>query len=80
MTTIVQNLIHKFFPPKLEPRVTILGLDYSGKTTLLYLLRLGEVVQTIPTLGFNIESFEVPSLPVGTVSVSILSSIIDDRD
>ncbi|TFK61052.1 hypothetical protein BDN72DRAFT_904447 [Pluteus cervinus] len=68
MTTIVHNLIHKFFPPKPEPRVTILGLDYGGKTTLLYLLRLGEVVQTIPTLGFNIESFEVPHLATGTGS------------
>ena len=28
-----------------------LGLDAAGKTTLLYRLKLGEVVTTIPTIG-----------------------------
>ncbi|KAH9484774.1 ADP-ribosylation factor 4 [Psilocybe cubensis] len=36
--------------------VTILGLGYSGKTTLLYLLKTGQIVQTIPTIGFNVET------------------------
>ena len=34
------------------------GLHGSGKTTLLYKLLLGEVVTTIPTIGYNFESFE----------------------
>lgn len=33
----------------------MLGLDAAGKTTILYKLKLGEVVSTIPTLGFNVE-------------------------
>ena len=37
-------------------RVLILGLDAAGKTTVLYRLKLGEVVTTIPTIGFNIET------------------------
>nr|ACO15115.1 GTP-binding ADP-ribosylation factor homolog 1 protein [Caligus clemensi] len=38
-----------------ETRILILGLDGAGKTTLLYRLRAGEVVNTIPTIGFNVE-------------------------
>ena len=30
----------------------MLGLDAAGKTTILYKLKLGEVVTTIPTIGF----------------------------
>ena len=37
-------------------RVLMLGLDASGKTTLLYRLKLDEVVLTIPTIGFNVET------------------------
>ncbi|KAF1813079.1 putative ADP-ribosylation factor [Eremomyces bilateralis CBS 781.70] len=41
---------------KKEIRILILGLDNAGKTTLLYRLKIGEVVSTIPTIGFNVES------------------------
>ncbi|KJH41495.1 ADP-ribosylation factor family protein [Dictyocaulus viviparus] len=34
------------------------GLDNAGKTTVLYKLKLGEVVSTIPTIGFNLETVE----------------------
>ena len=37
-------------------RVLLLGLDASGKTTILYKLKLGEVVTTMPTMGFNVET------------------------
>ena len=43
---------------KKELKVNMLGLDYSGKTTILYLLKLGEKVTTIPTIGFNVETVE----------------------
>jgi small GTP-binding protein len=36
-------------------RVIVLGLDNSGKTTMLYRFKLGEVVTTVPTIGFNVE-------------------------
>ncbi|KAJ1656862.1 Arf GTPase arl1 [Dispira simplex] len=39
-----------------EVRILILGLDGAGKTTILYRLQLGEVVSTIPTIGFNVET------------------------
>ncbi|KAJ1650130.1 Arf GTPase arl1, partial [Dispira simplex] len=40
----------------MEVRILILGLDGAGKTTILYRLQLGEVVSTIPTIGFNVET------------------------
>lgn len=39
-----------------EKRVVMFGLDAAGKTTILYKLKLGEEVRTIPTIGFNVES------------------------
>ena len=36
----------------------MLGFDGAGKTTTLYKLKLGEVVTTIPTIGFNVEDFK----------------------
>ena len=37
---------------KKEMRILMLGLDAAGKTTILYRLKLSEVVTTIPTVGF----------------------------
>ncbi|GLV43111.1 ADP ribosylation factor 6 [Carabus blaptoides fortunei] len=34
----------------------MLGLDAAGKTTILYKLKLGQSVTTIPTVGFNVET------------------------
>jgi ADP-ribosylation factor-like protein 1 len=39
-----------------EVRILILGLDGAGKTTILYRLQCGEVVSTLPTIGFNMET------------------------
>lgn len=36
----------------------MVGLDAAGKTTILYKLKLGELVTTIPTIGFNVETIE----------------------
>ena len=49
----IQRLFDNFAK---ESRVLMLGLDAAGKTTVLYKLHLGEVVTTIPTIGFNVES------------------------
>jgi GTPase SAR1 family protein len=34
-----------------EQRIVMLGLDNAGKTTILYKIKMGEVVQTTPTIG-----------------------------
>merc|ERR1712072_89435 len=41
-----------------QGRILMAGLDAAGKTTVLYKLKLGEVVTTIPTIGFNVETVE----------------------
>eukprot|EP01112_Ceratiomyxa_fruticulosa_P015495 TRINITY_DN4554_c0_g1_i1.p1 TRINITY_DN4554_c0_g1~~TRINITY_DN4554_c0_g1_i1.p1 ORF type:complete len:178 (-),score=16.65 TRINITY_DN4554_c0_g1_i1:118-651(-) len=52
------NLLSLFFRlfGSQEVRILILGLDSAGKTTILYKLQCGEVVTTIPTIGFNVET------------------------
>lgn len=40
----------------------IVGLDAAGKTTILYKLKLGEIVTTIPTIGFNVETVEYKNI------------------
>ncbi|XP_015783521.1 ADP-ribosylation factor-like protein 1 [Tetranychus urticae] len=45
-----------------EMRILILGLDGAGKTTILYRLQVGEVVTTIPTIGFNVEQVTYKNL------------------
>ena len=39
---------------KKEMRILMVGLDAAGKTTILYKLKLGEIVTTIPTIGMLI--------------------------
>ncbi|KAH8869767.1 ADP-ribosylation factor-like protein 1 [Schistosoma japonicum] len=51
----VFSLLYRLFGTK-ERRILILGLDGAGKTTILYRLQVGEVVTTIPTIGFNVET------------------------
>ncbi|KAG8136108.1 putative ADP-ribosylation factor-like protein [Naja naja] len=38
-----------------EAQIIMLGLDSSGKSTLLYKLKCNEVFLTEPTIGFNVE-------------------------
>ena len=39
-------------------RILMLGLDAAGKTTTLHKLHLGESLQTIPTIGFNVQEVQ----------------------
>nr|QXF29038.1 Arf6 [Gefionella okellyi] len=41
---------------KKEMRILMVGLDNAGKTSILYRLQLGKSIQTIPTVGFNVET------------------------
>merc|ERR1719330_1744709 len=40
----------------------MIGLDAAGKTTVLYQLKIGEVVNTVPTIGFNVETLQYKKL------------------
>ncbi len=43
-------------------RILMVGLDAAGKTTILYKLKLGDVVTTIPTVGFNVETVDYKNI------------------
>eukprot|EP00475_Leptophrys_vorax_P019477 TRINITY_DN2662_c0_g1_i1.p1 TRINITY_DN2662_c0_g1~~TRINITY_DN2662_c0_g1_i1.p1 ORF type:complete len:182 (+),score=30.96 TRINITY_DN2662_c0_g1_i1:172-717(+) len=47
---------------KRDLRILMVGLDAAGKTTILYKLKLGENVTTIPTIGFNVETVEFKNI------------------
>jgi len=61
MGALFSRLFSSVFGSK-EIRILILGLDGAGKTTILYRLQVGEVVTTIPTIGFNVESVTYKNL------------------
>ncbi len=44
-------------------RILMVGLDAAGKTTILYKLKVGEIVTTIPTIGlfFHVVSKSSPN-------------------
>lgn len=47
---------------KKQMRILMVGLDAAGKTTILYKLKLGEIITTIPTIGFNVETVEYKNI------------------
>ena len=49
----IASLFNNFVSPK---RIIMVGLDGAGKTTILYKFKLGEALNTIPTIGFNVET------------------------
>eukprot|EP00008_Paramoeba_atlantica_P002902 CAMPEP_0201486518 /NCGR_PEP_ID=MMETSP0151_2-20130828/10585_1 /ASSEMBLY_ACC=CAM_ASM_000257 /TAXON_ID=200890 /ORGANISM="Paramoeba atlantica, Strain 621/1 / CCAP 1560/9" /LENGTH=182 /DNA_ID=CAMNT_0047871207 /DNA_START=63 /DNA_END=611 /DNA_ORIENTATION=- len=57
LSTILKTLFGKT-----EARILMVGLDAAGKTTILYKFKLGEIVTTIPTIGFNVETVEYKNL------------------
>ena len=54
--------VSRFWGGGKEMRILMMGLDAAGKTTMLYKLKLGEVVTTIPTIGFNVETIEYKNI------------------
>ncbi|VAI38806.1 unnamed protein product [Triticum turgidum subsp. durum] len=46
------KLFSRLFAKK-EMRILMVGLDAAGKTTILYKLKLGEIVTTIPTIDWE---------------------------
>jgi ADP-ribosylation factor protein 1 len=61
MGSFISRLLQSLFS-KREMRILIVGLDAAGKTAILYKLKLGEVVTTIPTIGFNVETVEYKNI------------------
>jgi GTPase SAR1 family protein len=65
MGILMSRIFESLFGSK-EVRILILGLDNAGKTTILYRLQneSDEAVQTIPTIGFNVETLQYKNIKV----------------
>lgn len=61
MGLTISSILSRLFS-KQQMRILMVGLDASGKTTILYKLKLGEIVTTIPTIGFNVETVEFKNI------------------
>ncbi|EKM80060.1 hypothetical protein AGABI1DRAFT_113290 [Agaricus bisporus var. burnettii JB137-S8] len=61
MGMTISRVLHSILG-KREMRILMVGLDAAGKTTILYKLKLGEIVTTIPTIGFNVETVEYKNI------------------
>ena len=61
MGNLFAKVMEKFVSHK-DVRVLMLGLDAAGKTTILYKIKLNETVNTIPTIGFNVEQLVYKNL------------------
>merc|ERR1711974_574974 len=75
------SVFTKLFGKK-EMRILMVGLDAAGKTTILYKLKLGEIVTTIPTIGFNVETVEYKniSFTVWVVDSNDRDRVVEARD
>jgi len=47
---------------KKDVRILMIGLDAAGKTSILYQMKMAELVKTIPTIGFNVEQLDYKGL------------------
>ncbi|KAG9401838.1 hypothetical protein AC1031_007545 [Aphanomyces cochlioides] len=56
MKSVLDSLANK------QRRIIMLGLDAAGKTTILYKLKLNETVHTLPTIGYNVETFKYKNI------------------
>ena len=58
MGSLLSNIYNRFNSFRRDVRILLLGLDAAGKTTILYKLKMNETVNTIPTIGFNMETLQ----------------------
>ncbi len=63
MGNLLGSLWSAFFGPY-RYKICMVGLDNAGKTTLLYKMAIGEVVQTQPTIGANVETVQHENIEV----------------
>lgn len=63
------NYIRSLFGRK-EVKILLLGLDNAGKTTIIFQLKLGLNVQTMPTLGFVYEQIEIGNFKMNVWDVA----------
>ncbi|KAK3785609.1 hypothetical protein RRG08_015494 [Elysia crispata] len=61
-------------------QVVMVGLEGTGKTTLLYRLKFGQYTSSIPTIGFNRETVEAPIVEGKSKGMSFIIWDIGGKD
>ena len=56
------SALHAFAFGNKRAQILILGLDASGKTTIIHRIKTGTNAVTVPTIGFNTDTFEYGNL------------------
>ncbi len=69
MGALLTKITNRLFPKK-ELMILIYGLDGAGKTTMLYRLAFGETLQTISTVGANVEVIQLKDYNLRLFDVS----------
>ena len=62
MGNLFSSVMARFTASNKQSRIILIGLDGAGKTTLLFNMKLGEVVNTVPTIGFNMEAVQYKNI------------------
>jgi len=57
-------------------RILVAGLDCAGKTTMLHQMKQHEVVPTVPTIGFNVETVQFRKMNFNVLDVGSRNSKI----
>ncbi|KAJ6238728.1 adp-ribosylation factor 4 [Anaeramoeba flamelloides] len=65
-----QKMFNKIFGD-IGLQAVMTGLDGVGKTTILYKLNLGEVVASVPTIDFNLETVEFRNTKITSMEVGL---------
>lgn len=65
MGNFLSNL-RQLFTSSVPKEIAIIGLDNAGKTTILYRMKEGAMINTIPTLGFNVEILKIGNTTLNT--------------
>lgn len=81
MGILFSKVFESLFGSK-EVRILILGLDNAGKTTILYRLQneSDEAVQTIPTIGFNVETLQYKNIKVSLFSHDRMDGSLEEAN
>ncbi len=62
MGNYLMKALKTLFNSTQEANIVMVGLDGAGKTTVLYKLKTGDSILSVPTVGFNIEVLEYKNL------------------
>merc|ERR1711890_142789 len=58
----IVSRLNALFQTPTPIEISMVGLDSAGKTTVLYQMKTKTTIATIPTIGFNVESFKVKNV------------------